>query len=74
MNGAVPVYTISLDEYRAQQEPDYEAVGCKLDALIQKHFPGQRITIRGISLMDHPGRSRDDLVSTIKRLGTARSV
>ena len=72
MNDAIPVYTIALPEYTIEQEPDWLPIGRKLDQLIESHLPGKRLAIRGIGLVDHPGWSLDDLVSTILKLGTDR--
>jgi hypothetical protein len=72
MKDAIPVYTIALPEYTIEQEPDWLPIGRKLDQLIESHFPGKRIAIRGIGLVDHPGWSLDDLVSRILKLGTDR--
>jgi hypothetical protein len=69
---SVTVLEIALPEYTLEQEPDYDAIGMKLDRLIEAHFSGQRVAIRGISLFDHPGRTLDDLVATIIALGTDR--
>jgi hypothetical protein len=69
---AIPVYTIALPEYTREQKPSHLPIGRKLDQLIETHFPGKRLAIRGIGLVDHPGWSLDDLVSTIVTLGTDR--
>ena len=55
MRDSIPIYTISLPEYTAEEEPDYPAVGRKLDQVIETHFPDKKMAIRGISLVDHPG-------------------
>jgi hypothetical protein len=70
MSDSIPVYTISLPEYKIEPQTDWLAVGRKLDKLIEAHFPGRRLAIRGIGLVDHPGRSLEELVSTILHLGT----
>jgi hypothetical protein len=72
MNRAIPVYTISLPEYRIEPQTDWLAVGRKLDGLIQTSFPEKRIAIRCVGLIDHPGRSLDDLVAIILETGTDR--
>jgi hypothetical protein len=69
---STPVYTIALPEYTIEQEQDWLAIGRKLDWIIEAHYQGKRIAIRGIGLIDHPGRSLDDLVATILALGTDR--
>lgn len=70
MDSSIPVYEIPLPEYTLEQETDWLAVGGKLDRVIETRFRGRRIAIRGIGLIDHPGWSLDDLVSTILKLGT----
>jgi hypothetical protein len=72
MEEAISVYTIALPEYTIEQERDWLPIGRRLDQLIETHFQGRRIAIRGIGLVDHPGRFLDDLVSTILTLGTDR--
>jgi hypothetical protein len=72
MAASTPVYAISLPEYRIEPETDWQAVGRKLDRIIERHFPDRRIAIRGIGLVDHPDRSLDDLVSIILQIGTDR--
>jgi hypothetical protein len=70
MSHFVPVYEISLPEYTVEDEPDFLAIGARLDPLIEAYFPDRWIAIRGIGLIDHPGWSLDDLVATIRELGT----
>ncbi|MEM7034334.1 MAG: hypothetical protein AAF629_32625 [Chloroflexota bacterium] len=67
-----PVHTLSLIDYRSDTKPDYATLGSQLDRFIEIKFPGQRIAIRGISLADHPGLGRRDLISTIQNAGTDR--
>ena len=70
MDPSIPVHTISLPEYRVEHKPNYQVVGRKLDAIVQKHFAAKNIAIRAISLADHPALSRHELVSLITELGT----
>jgi hypothetical protein len=70
MNISIPVYTLSLPEYKIEPQTDWVAVGRKLDTLIMTHFPGRRLAIRCIGLVNHPERTLDALVSTILELGT----
>jgi hypothetical protein len=72
MKDGIPVYTIALPEYTVEQQPDWLPIGRKLDRLIEEHFAGKRLAIRGIDLVDHPGWSLDDLVATIQQIGTDR--
>ena len=72
MNTPIPVYAFPLPEYTIEVQPDYAAIGPKLDQFIGNHFAGRRMALRGIYLGDHPDLSRDDLVAIILRLGTDR--
>ena len=65
MNSSIPVYSISIPEYNLDSQPDYAAIGTRLDRFIEKHFPGQRLALRGIYLNDHPCLSRSELVATL---------
>ena len=68
----IPVYTLSLPEYTIDAEPDSAAIGPKIDKFIAAHFSGRRLALRGVFLGDHPKLSRDDLIATIRKLGTDR--
>ncbi len=59
MSHSIPVYSISLPEYRIEPETDWLAVGRKLDRLIETNFPERKLAIRCIGLVDHPGLSRE---------------
>ncbi len=66
----VPIYEIALPEYTIEQEPDFLAIGTKLDRLVETHFPEGWVAIRAIGLVDHPGWSLDDLAAKIREIGT----
>jgi hypothetical protein len=70
MRNTIPVYTISLPEYTVEYEPDYQFVGSQLDTVVETHFPGKWMAIRGIGLIDHQDMSLDELVATIMEIGT----
>ena len=57
MSPPIPLYSVSIPEYTAEEEPDYAAVGRQLDRVIEAHFPDRKLVIRAISLIDHPGWS-----------------
>ena len=65
----VPVYEIHLPEYTIDKEPDHEAIGAKVDALIKQNFSGQYIAIRCISSEEHPDKTTDEMIEIIKGLG-----
>jgi hypothetical protein len=66
----IPVYTISLPEYKAEAGTNWLAVGKKLDQVIAANFEGKEIAVRCVGLVDHPGLSLDELVSRILECGT----
>lgn len=68
----INVLSIELPEYRIDSSPDLENIGQKLSTFIQEHFSGQQIAIRCLGLADHPSMTMDQLVETIKKLGTDR--
>lgn len=68
----IPVYKISVPEYRVDERPNFKSVGSKIDKLIIKHFLNKRVVIRCIGSKDHPGKSADDLIKIIKEIGTDR--
>jgi hypothetical protein len=68
----VAVFSVALPDYGMDHEPDFSALGHKLDALIVRCFPGRRLAVRGLSLSDHPGVSVLELTQIVARLGTNR--
>lgn len=68
----VPVYAVSIPEYRLAEKPDYQAVGRKINETIFSHFPGEGTAIRCLSVADHPNQTLNSLIETIQRLGTDR--
>jgi hypothetical protein len=69
---SIPVYTISIPEYHVKTEPNHKAIGKRIDDVLKKHFLRQRLAIRAISSKDHKGKSVDDLIKIVKKLGTDR--
>lgn len=67
-----PVHAIALPEYTVDQEPDHLSIGRKLDAFLASRLAAGRYAIRAISLQDHPGRTVEQLITTIGALGTDR--
>lgn len=72
MSREIPVYEIALLEYRLDTQPDYEDIGAKLDAKIVEHFAGLKIVFRGITVADHPGKTLEELVTIVRKLGHDR--
>lgn len=68
----IPVHTIALPEYQPGKKLDYRALGRRIDAVLKQHFMGGRYAIRCLSSHEHPGKSVDELIKIIQRLGTDR--
>ena len=61
--------TISIPEYTIDKQPDYIAVGSKIDKVAIENFDG-RFLVRELSIIDHPQYNLDKLVSVILKTGT----
>ncbi len=68
----IPVYELSLPEYQVNTEPNHEVIGDKVDNFIKEHFMGQYIAIRCLGSCEHPGKTVDEMIETIKKLGHDR--
>lgn len=64
--------TINLPQYSVATEPDHKAIGKPVDDLLKEHFMGQKVLIRGLGSMEHPGKSIDEVIEIIKTTGTDR--
>ncbi|MDD2934976.1 MAG: hypothetical protein PHX25_00705 [Candidatus Pacebacteria bacterium] len=69
---SIPIYQVKVPEYQTDVQPDFKTIGAKIDRCIIKHFLDQKLAIRGIGSQDHPGKSTDDLIKIIKKIGTDR--
>jgi hypothetical protein len=69
---SVRVFPVVLHGYRLDGAPDFLILGRTLDALLIRHFPNGRLAVRGISAVDHPGKSPADLIGIVQQLGTDR--
>jgi len=66
------VYTVRAPGYKVGKAPDAAAIGAKIDTIIKKHFSGRRVAIRCLGSQEHRGKSTNDIVRIIKKLGTDR--
>ena len=55
-----------------ERKPDFVAVGEKIDDCLKKHFLGQKVAIRALGSQEHKGKTQDDVIRIIKRLGHDR--
>jgi hypothetical protein len=63
------IITISIAEYTLQTQPDYQAVGAKIDKALEENFEG-KLLVRALSIIDHPQYTLDELADIILRTGT----
>jgi hypothetical protein len=68
----IPVYSISIPEYKVGTKPDSEKIGAKVDKLIKKYFLGKRVAIRCLGSQEHKRKSAANLINIIKQLGYDR--
>ncbi len=66
----VKVVEVAVPEYTLDPEPDYLAIGRKVDQAIEANFPDEKYILRAIGLDDHPGLALDELVRVILATGT----
>jgi hypothetical protein len=66
----VKIIEVHLPEYTIETEPDYLAIGTKVDAALEKGLPDGKYVYRAIGKDDHPNMSMNELIETIKKLGT----
>lgn len=70
MNDKTLIVSISLPEYNIDTKPDYQAIGAKIDAVLEENFDGKSVAVRALSLMDHPQLTLDEFVKIILEKGT----
>jgi hypothetical protein len=58
-----------LPEYRIEAQPDYVALGQKIDQALEENFEGDFLD-RALSTYDHPQHTVDQLAEIILRTGT----
>lgn len=63
------IVEVSISEYSLESQPDYLAVGAKIDKAVSENFEG-RFLVRALSIVDHPQYTLDELVDIIIKSGT----
>ncbi|MBI4440942.1 hypothetical protein HY639_02130, partial [Candidatus Woesearchaeota archaeon] len=53
-------------------KPDFEKIGAKIDNCLKSHFLGKEVAIRVLGSEEHKGKSIDDLIKIIKKVGHDR--
>lgn len=69
---SVSIIKIKLPEYQVDMQPDFKAIGRKIDRSIKQHFLGQKLVIRCLGSQDHPGKTIEELITIVQKLGTDR--
>ena len=64
------VVQVVAKEYTVDREPDYHAIGVKVDRAIEANFPDGSYVVRAISSDDHPGITLGELARVIQETGT----
>lgn len=67
-----PLYKIKIPKTYADNKPDFEKIGAKIDKCLKKHFLGKKVAVRVLSSQEHKGKSVDDLIKIIKKTGHDR--
>lgn len=68
-HAATPWYNIKIPKAYWEKRPDFESIGRKIDGCLKKHFLGKRVAIRALGSSEHKGKSADEVIAIIKRLG-----
>jgi hypothetical protein len=67
-----PWFTIAIPKVYEENKPDFAKIGAKIDGCLKRHFLGKAVAVRVLSSQEHKGKSVDDLIGIIKRLGHDR--
>lgn len=70
MEGPIKIISISIPEYTIDTQPDYRAIGDKLDKVLEENFNDKEVAIRALSTMDHSQFTLDELARVIVDKGT----
>lgn len=58
-----------IPEFYEKNKPDFQGIGTKIDELLKKYFLGKKVAIRVLGSQEHKGKSTNDLIKIIKKLG-----
>ncbi len=67
-----PWYNIKIPKIYWDNVPDFEKIGKKIDKCLKSHFLGKKVAIRVLGSDEHKGKTIDDLIKIIKKLGYDR--
>ncbi|MEK7192920.1 MAG: hypothetical protein AAB682_02170 [Patescibacteria group bacterium] len=63
------IVSLPLPEYNIDKQPDYQAIGAKIDEALEENFNGKDVAIRALSLTDHTQFTLDEFVKIILEHG-----
>ncbi len=69
---SIPIFKLNIPEYKVDSQPDFAKIGTQIDKTIIDEFLGQKLVIRCLGSQNHPGKTLDELVDIILKLGTDR--
>lgn len=70
MNLKPVIISLPLPEYTIDSQPDYQALGAKIDKALEESFQGKDVALRALSLTDHPQLTLDKFTDIIVKTGT----
>lgn len=68
----ISIWKVSVPGYLTKKSVNYDSIGKKLDKIIQENFLGKKVLIRCVGSKDHVELKINELVDTIKKIGTDR--
>lgn len=70
MENQTKIISISIPEYTIDAQPNYKAIGDKIDRVLEENFTGKEVAIRALSSTDHTQYTLDELAQVILEKGT----
>lgn len=64
-----PWFNIKIPKVYWDNKPDFDKIGAKIDDCLKRHFLGKKVAIRALSSEEHTGKSVDELIKIIKKIG-----
>ena len=71
-HAGTPWYNFKIPKIYADNKPDFEKIGAKIDVCLKKYFLGKKVVIRVLGSEEHKGKSVNDLIRIIKKIGYDR--
>ncbi|HIH24295.1 TPA: hypothetical protein HA251_04645 [Candidatus Woesearchaeota archaeon] len=65
-------FDIRIPKFYVDNKPDFARIGERIDICLKRHFLGRNVAVRVLGSQEHSGKSVDDLITIIKRLGHDR--